>query len=238
MTSNHLLYISNILPSIFADEAKNSKRDLQQVLKEAAETAESIGKKALKFVMPEMEQPGAAILKPFLKKRNTKRSVAVQQPQTTYNWPYYNPTYIQRSAIPYPGSAYANYYQWNSNPSWNLPYQRSVVPYSQPYYQQAPSSSGEGRILNAKKMANEVTDKQGLDDFQKLISNVDSALLSFNDKSGVELTENLKGVEKDSKKRGKIKKSKKRSKMTKKQAKDELKKITKTFTDFICGNQC
>ena len=83
-----------------------------------------------------------------------------------------------------------------------------------------------------------MTTKASLKDFHNLISNVDSALLSFNDGSGVALSENLTGSEKSSKKRGKIEKSKKRSKLTKKQAKDELKKITNTFTDFICGDMC
>lgn len=224
----------------FADEANHhARRDLQQVLNKAAETAESIGKKALNFVIPDLERSGAAVLKPFLKKRNAKRSVPVQRPQATYNFPYYNPMYYQRSTIPYPNYMYANYYQWNGSPNWNTPFQRSIIPYAQPYYQQAQSlSSAEPRQLNNRETANDVTTKASLKVFQNLISNVDSALLSFNDRSGVALSENLTGSEKSAKKRGKIEKSKKRSKLTKKQAKDELKKITNTFTDFICGDMC
>lgn len=98
--------------------------------------------------------------------------------------------------------------------------------------------NSEKKTLNSNE-ANSVTDmKNSLEDFQKLISNVDTALVSFSDKTGVALSEKLKGVDSGAKKRGKIDGQKKRSKMSKKKAKDELKKITDTFTDFICGDSC
>jgi len=236
------LFALNSLAAPVYDAAKatNSRRDLQQFLKKTAEAAESLSKTALKYIIPEVEQSGATVLKPFLKKRGAKRSVAVQGPQTSsYNWPYYNQMYQQRSEIAYPGYMYPSYYQWNGNPYWKTPYQRSAIPYAQLYYQQTqPSTSVQSRTLSTNEAADYTNTKESLKNFQNLISNVDSALLSFSDKSGVALSESLEGTEKDSTKRKKVEKLKKQSKLTKKQAKAELKKISKTFTNFICGDLC
>ena len=134
---------------------------------------------------------------------------------------------------------YPSYYQWNGNPYWKTLYQRSAIPYAQLYYQQTqPSTSVQSRTVSTNEAADYTNTKESLKNFQNLISNVDSALLSFSDKSGVALSESLKGTEKDSTKRKKVEKLKKQSKLTKKQAKAELKKISKTFTNFICGDLC
>ena len=236
LACNSYCFTTFILPA----KATNSRRDLQQFLKKTAEAAESLSKTALKYIIPEVEQSGATVLKPFLRKRGAKRSVADQGPETTnYNWPYYNQVYQQRSAIPYPSYIYPSLYQWNGNPYWNTPYQRSAIPYAQPYYQQTqPSASLQSSTLSTSEAADFASTKESLKNFQNLISNVDSALLSFSDKSGVVLSESLKAIDKNSTKRRKVEKLKKQSKLTKKQAKAELKKITKTFTDFICGDLC
>lgn len=221
------------------DDARNSKRDIQEFLVKAAKTAEDIGKKALKYVIPDTEQPEMSVLKPFVKKRSIKRSIKSSQFPGTYQSPSHNQMYIPRSMIPNPRFINANYYNyWNGNPYWNVP--RSTIPYAQPYYQQPQQHAGDSnagtRSLNAGNSGSEA--KESLQNFKSLIANVDSALVSFSDKSGVSLSENLKSPNPDAEKRAQIEKGKKRSKVTEKLAKKELKKITDTFTDFICGDSC
>ena len=232
-----------------SDFGRLSQRDIPQLLEETAQTAKLFGQKALKYLIPNTRKSGIAVLKPFLRKRSTKRSALPQKQSAIYPMPasnLYNANV--RSVIGYPvanRNNNANSYNWNMNQynNWNKAFQRSFIPAFTPQqYQQWPQYSdinNEKRTFDNKaaKVSSEAETKASLKGFHDLVAGVDSALLSYTDQ-GVALNEKLKGPSAGSKKKEKIENSKKRSKSEKKSAEDELKKITETFTDFICGDSC
>ena len=209
---------------------------MQHVLQDTAKEAESLGEKALKYIIPSTVQSGMAVIKPFLKK---KRSVYNPQQSSFYQWPISNNNNA-RSSIGYPNN------DWNANTYnyWNTPVQRSDIPapVSPQYYQQPqyPSNQLQSRTFNDKeaKVKEDKDMKESLQEFKDLVSKVDSALVSYSDRSGVVLKENLKGEEVGDVKKENIAKNEKKSKTPKRMQKEELNKITNTFTDFICGDNC
>ncbi len=239
------------------------KRNLHDVLKSTAKEAESIGKTALTYFIPETLKSGIAVVKPFLK-RSVKRSVFNElQPMSSspypYGWPYnywmspiMNPwmnNNYPRSVIPYPNS-YSNWLPngqyWQSNlysNYWQSPYRRSIIPgatypryYPQYYYPQTYyPTEVESRTLHSDVTSNREETKKSLKDFQNLISKVDSAIVSYSKDNGVTLNENLKGVETNA---GHYEQNEKRSKSPREMQREGIKVITDTFTDFVCGDKC
>lgn len=174
-----------------------------------------------------------AVIKPFLKK---KRSVYNPQQPGFYQWPM-STNNNARSSIGYPNNG------WNPNTYnyWNTAIQRSNIPVPvSPQYYQYPSNQLQTRTLNDKeaKAKDDKDMKESLQEFKDLVSKVDSALVSYSDKSGVVLKENLKGEEVGDVKKENFAKNEKKSRTPKRMQKGELNKITNTFTDFICGDNC
>ncbi len=161
--------------------------------------------------------------------------------QLPYNYGQY--------AVP---SYYNNWqYAYWQNPAFNFwrPVPRSVIPtpyYPQYYPQYFPQQQYYQNDIYTRTLQNyqafpnnavgndNQDTKASLKEFQNLVSKVDSALVSYTDKTGVTLNENLKGVAKSFVVEG----SDKRSKTPKEMQKEGVDVITKTFTDFVCGDNC
>ena len=218
------------------------------MLEGTARRAESIGKAAMKYFVPSTIKSGMAVVKPFLRRRRSTYSG--QQAQ----WPrnYWMTNTNARSAIVYPNpnnnwllNPLAAAWQYNPYLNyWGALASRSVIagyPYPQYYPQQQYYNNLQTRTVpyteaNGAQPGNDEADtRSSLQDFQKLVSKVDSALISYSKKAGVTLKENLKGVE-SRHKDDNI--TEKRSKSAKEQQKEQVKIITNTFTDFVCADNC
>eukprot|EP00794_Sanderia_malayensis_P018252 gene18252-20072_t len=236
------------------------KKVLDDVLQSTAKEAEMIGKQALKYFVPASIKSGMDVIKPFISKRHVKRSVDSTGTMQSgfYPWWYNNGNWMMnnmnsRSAISYPNN-YNNWYlngqyaAWHNNAKyWTQPYPRSAIPapsyalyYPQAYYY-PPSTyypaAVETRTLHDDNAANKNEDKTSLNEFQDLISKVDSAFVSYSKDSGVTLNENLKGVESAPSEES-TEQSQKRSNTPEERQKNGIKVITDTFTDFVCGDNC
>ncbi|XP_065070971.1 uncharacterized protein LOC135695723 [Rhopilema esculentum] len=212
--------LSSLAAPADRDFGRLSQRDIPQFLEETAKTAKLFGQKAIKYLIPNTQKSGIAVLKPFLRKRSTKRSALPHKQSAIYPMPannLYNANV--RSVIGYPvanGNNYANSYNWNMNQynNGNTAFQRSVIPgFTPQQYQQwsqYASINNEKRTLDDKKdkVSSEADTKASLKDFHDLVTGVDSALLSYTDQ-GVALNEKLKGPNAGSKKREKIEDAKK-----------------------------
>ena len=229
-------YLFNLI-----DYSSQQKRDLTELLEKTAKKAESIGKAAIKFFLPQTNKLGLAAIKPIGKRQIPE----YYEPQAASS---FQPRLSWRSWIP-SYSYYQNQYVAPNSNLWNGynqydGYLRSSIPqgyylanpaiYHPEYYSQWQQL---GNPLQTRTLNGLTETETSLTNFKNLVSKVNNAFLTYGNDNSISLEENLSA--KQNQESAKDETAGKRRNDTPQNMKDKnLKEITDTFTDFVCGDSC